>query len=83
MEILARVRAGGRTIDCGIATTKHERAAVLAQRFRVYQRRGYHRPELRVDRDAHDRRAVYFMAVLQSGDATASWLLGSARLVLG
>lgn len=77
-----RVRAVGRTIDCGIATTRHERAAVVAQRFRVYQRRGYHRPGLQVDRDAHDRRAVYFMALLGDG-GTASWLLGSARLVLG
>jgi len=82
MEVLARVRAGGQEIHCGVVTTREERAAVLAQRFRVYQRRGYHRPGLRVDRDAYDRRSVYFLAVLGDGDL-GTLLLGSARLVPG
>lgn len=82
MEVLARVRAGGREIHCGVATTRRERAAVQAQRFRVYQRRGYYRPGLNADRDEHDTSAVYFLAVLP--DAThGALLLGSARLILG
>lgn len=81
MEVLARVRAGGREIACGVATTRQECAAVLAQRFRVYQRSGYHRPGLRLDRDAYDRRAVYFfLAVLGDGEL-AGLLLGGARVV--
>jgi hypothetical protein len=43
MNVLARIQAGGRAIACGLATTKEERAAVLAQRFRDYQRKGYYR----------------------------------------
>jgi hypothetical protein len=35
-----------------------ECAAVLAQRFRVYQRRGYYASGLRDDRDAHDDKAL-------------------------
>ena len=62
MELLLRVGATDRLIDFGVATTKAERAAVLAQRFRVYQRHGYYRAGLRVDRDGYDRKAVYFMA---------------------
>ena len=62
MDVLARLRAGGREIACGVATTGREGAAVLAQRFRVYQRSGYHRPGLRVDRDAYDQNAVYSCA---------------------
>ena len=80
MEVLTRVRAGGREIHCGVVTTRKERAAVLAQRFRVYQRRGYHRPGLRVDRDAYDRQAIYFLAVLKDGEL-GGLLLGSSRLV--
>jgi hypothetical protein len=82
MEILTRVSAGSHDIECGIATTAHEHAAVLAQRFRVYQRRGYHRPGLQHDRDAYDRRAVSFVALLCAGDEPG-FLLGSARLVCG
>jgi len=82
MEILLRVGTAGRLLDFGAATTKAERAAVLAQRFRVYKRHGYHRTGLRVDRDEYDRKAVYFLATLAGGDIPAL-LLGSARLILG
>ncbi len=53
-----------------------------AQRFRVYQRRGYYRPGLANDRDPYDARAAYFLATLSNG-ADARFLLGSARLILG
>ncbi|MBI4522142.1 MAG: hypothetical protein HY701_15000 [Gemmatimonadetes bacterium] len=82
MKVLARIRAGSREIECGLATTKQERAAVLAQRFRVYQRKGYYRPGLQVDRDVHDDKAAYFLATLSDGDL-GRVLLGSARLILG
>jgi hypothetical protein len=54
----------------------------MAQRFRVYQRRGYYRPGLTTDRDAYDARAAYFLATLPDG-ADGRLLLGSARLILG
>lgn len=82
MNVLARIQAGGRAIACGLATTKEERAAVLAQRFRVYQRRGYYRAGLEADRDVYDTNAAYFLAVLPDaklGDV----LLASARLIFG
>jgi hypothetical protein len=82
MDVLARLHAGGRTIECGRATTEDERAAVLAQRFRVYQRKGYYRPGLRVDRDPWDTSAVYFLALLRDEEA-GGVLVGSARLILG
>jgi hypothetical protein len=82
MKVLARIRAGGREIECGLATTRRERAAVLAQRFRVYQRKGYYRDGLRVDRDRWDRQAVYFLALLRD-EENGRVLLGSARLVVG
>lgn len=80
MEVLVRVRSAGRQIDFGVATTGAERVAILAQRFRVYQRRGYYRPG--VDRDEYDRRAIYFLATLSDG-ATTGAMVGSARFVLG
>ncbi len=82
MEVLTRVRAAGRTIDFGVATTSAERAAILAQRFRVYQRRGYYRPGVTVDRDEYDDQAIYFLAMLR-GDQAADAMIGSARFVLG
>ncbi len=82
MNRLARIRAGGRDIEYGLATTKQERAAVLAQRFRVYQCRGYYRPGLRADPDVHDNWALNFLATLPDG-AGRHFLLGSARLILG
>jgi hypothetical protein len=82
LDQLARIRAGGREIEYGLATTNHERAAVLAQRFRVYQRRGYYAPGLPDDRDSHDDKALYFFAALPDG-AGGHFLLGSARLILG
>ena len=80
--MLARIRAGGREIEYGVATTDDERAAVQAQRFRVYQRRGYYRPGLQADCDAYDHAAAYFLATLPDG-AGGRLLLGSARLILG
>jgi hypothetical protein len=82
MTRLTRVRAGGRKIEYGFATTRRERAAVLAQRFRVYRRRGYYAPGLRDDRDAHDGRVLHFLAALPDG-ARGRFLLGSARVILG
>ncbi len=82
MNVLTRIRAGNQEIECGLATTRRERAAVLAQRFRVYQRRGYYRPGLQHDRDEYDNVARYFLAVLDDGTGGA-WLLGSARVILG
>jgi hypothetical protein len=82
MEVLTRVRAAGRQIDFGVATTEAERAAAVAQRFRVYQRHGYYRPGVTADRDEYDDHAVFFLATL-SGGATTDALLGSARFVAG
>lgn len=82
MNVLARIRAGGREIEYAIATTMDERAAVLAQRFRVYQRRGYYQLGLQVDRDVHDDKAAYFLATLPDGDL-GSMLLGSMRVIIG
>jgi hypothetical protein len=82
MEVLFRLQAHGRRIDFGIATTRAERAAVLAQRFRVYQRHAYYQPGLAVDRDVYDRKAVYLAAMLDS-NRTAAVMLGSARLIIG
>src|SRR5262245_28708880 len=82
MNVRVRIRAGGRAIEFGVATTEGERAAVLAQRFRVYRRRGYYRRGLRTDRDAYDSSAAHFLATLpdETGDRV---LLGSARLIIG
>jgi hypothetical protein len=80
MEVLARIRAGGREIERGLATTRQARAALRTQRFRVDQHRGYYRLELRADRDVHDRRATYFLAARYDGDL-GRVLLGSARLI--
>lgn len=82
MKVLARIRVGSREIECGLATTRRERAAVLAQRFRVYQRKGYYRDGLRADRDHWDRKALYFLALLPDGEG-GRVLLGSARLIVG
>jgi hypothetical protein len=82
MKVLARVRAGSRWIECGLATTTEERAAVQVQRFRVYQRRGYYRPGLQADRDEYESSADYFLAVLPDR-AHGGLLLGSARLIRG
>jgi hypothetical protein len=82
METLARLRAGDREIEFGVATTEAESAAVLAQRFPVYQRWGYYRPGLGVDRDVHDDSSVYLLARLR-GAPCDGLLVGSARVVLG
>ena len=83
MDVLTRVRAGGREIHCGLATTRHERAAAQAQRFRVYRRRGYYRSGLHTDHDAYDTKATaYFLALFPTGHH-GGVLLGSARAILG
>src|SRR5262245_45211150 len=82
MNVLARIKADGREIEFGIATTEGERVAVQGQRFRVYQRCGYYRSGLQADCDGYDQSAAYFLATLPeaTGDRI---LLGSARLILG
>jgi hypothetical protein len=82
MEVLARIRVAGRQIDFGVATTPAEREAVLAQRFRIYQRRGYYRPGLTNDRDEYDDRAVHVLAKLR-GRGTTGAIVGSARFIVG
>jgi len=82
METLLRIGAVGCQIDFGVATTRAERAAVLAQRFRVYQRHGYYQPGLELDRDDYDRKAVYLAVILRRARSAAA-LIGSARLILG
>jgi hypothetical protein len=82
MEVLLQIEARGRRIEFGVATTRAERAAVLAQRFRVYQRHGYYQAGLTIDRDDYDRKAVYLAAVLRN-DRPTTVLIGSARLVVG
>jgi hypothetical protein len=82
MDVLARIRAAGRQIDFGVATTARERAAVMAQRFRVYQRSGYYRPGVTTDRDDYDRNAIYVLGVLRDGSGSPV-LVGSARVVPG
>ena len=83
MDVLTRIRAGGREIHCGLATTRHERAAAQAQRFRVCERRGYYRPGLRTDRNVYDTKATaYFLALLPTGHRRGV-LLGSARVIFG
>ncbi len=82
MEVLTRVRTSGRTIDFGVATTEAERAAVVAQRFGVYQRHGYYRPGVTADRDEYDDEAIYFLARL-TGGATTDVVIGSARFIPG
>ncbi len=82
MAVLASLRVTGRPIDFGVATTGAERDAILAQRFRVYQRRGYHRPGLTVERDRYDEGAVYVFAMVRNPDGR-DLLVGSARLVRG
>ena len=82
MEVLVRLRTAGRQIDFGVATTAAECAAILAQRFRVYQRRGYYRPGLTADRDEYDEKSVYILAMLRGGER-ADVMVGSARMVQG
>ena len=82
MEVLARIRTGTRNIEFALATTRRERAPVLAQRFPVDQRKGYYRHGLHVDRDDWERKALYFLATLPDG-ADSRFLLESARVILG
>ena len=82
MDVLARIRVAGRQIDVGVATTHAEREAVLAQRFRIYQRRGYYQPGLTNDRDEYDDRVVYVLAKLRRCRATSA-IVGSTRFVVG
>jgi hypothetical protein len=82
METLLRIGAARGQIDFGVATARGERVAVLTQRFRVYQRYGYYRPGLEVDRDEYDRKAVYLTGTVGTG-RRPDMLIGSARLVVG
>lgn len=82
MELLSEIRTTRHEIDVGVATTEAERAEIIAQRFRVYQRHGYYAAGLTVDLDEHDRRAVHFLAMLRSGRQTGV-IVGSARLIRG
>ena len=83
MQVLATIEAGGHTIDFGVATTRTERQAVLAQRFRVFQRQGYFRKGLRDDRDEYDREAIYFLGRLRGAGPGRGFLVGSTRLIEG
>lgn len=83
MEVLTTIEAGGHTIDFGVATTRTERQAVLAQRFRVFQQQGYFRKGLRDDRDEYDREAVYFLGRLRGAGPGPGFLVGSTRLIEG
>jgi N-acyl-L-homoserine lactone synthetase len=82
MDVLACLRVGGGQIDFGVATTHAEREALLAQRFRIYQRRGYYQPGLANDRDEYDDRAIYVLAKLRRRVATSA-IVGSARFIVG
>ncbi len=83
MEVLATIDAGGHTIDFGVATTREEREAVLAQRFRLFQRQGYYREGVTEDQDEYDREAVYFLGRLKGGGPGRGFLVGSTRLIEG
>src|SRR2546422_7736434 len=82
MEVFVCVRTVGRQIDFGVATTGAERSAIQAQRFRVYQGRGYYRPGLTVDRDEYDEKAIYVLAALDPSQ-TAGQMVGCARFIVG
>jgi hypothetical protein len=83
MEILTTIAIGRHTMDFGVATTHDEREAVLAQRFRVYQREGYYRLGVAEDQDEYDRDAIFFLARLRRTDPVKSVMVGSARLIRG
>jgi hypothetical protein len=83
MKILTTLAMGQHTIDFGVATTREEREAVLAQRFRVYQREGYYRLGVAEDQDEYDREAIFFLARLRRTDPVKSVMVGSARLIKG
>ena len=68
-------------VERGRATTRQERAAVLAQRFRVYPRRGARRDGRRTGRDHWNRWASDFLALLRGEEYGV--LLASARLIVG
>jgi hypothetical protein len=64
MDVLARIDVAGRPIDFGVATTRAEREAVVAQRFRAYLSRGSYQPDLTTDRDEDDDAAAHVLARL-------------------
>ena len=70
MDVILRIGTAGRLIDFGIASARAKRSAVMAQRFRVYQRHGYYRPGLKADRDEYDQGAVSFLARVEGGDGS-------------
>ena len=57
------VPAGNRSIECGVATTSEERAAVHAQRFRARPRRGRCRPGLQANYVVYDA-AISFLTLI-------------------
>ena len=63
--------------EVGLEATRGERAAGLAQRFRIYQRYGYYRAGLEVDRDEYDRKAVYLTATVATGPLMLGYLTTS------
>ncbi len=83
MEILTTIAITRSIIDFGVATTREEREAVLALRFRVYQREGYYREGVVEDQDEWDREAVFFLASLRRSDPVKSLIVGSAGLIRG
>ena len=83
MEVLTTIEAGGHTIDFGVATTREERKAVLAQRFRLYQREGYYHEGVTEDQDEYDEEAIYFVGGLRSAGPGRGFLVSSTRLIDG
>jgi hypothetical protein len=83
MKILSTMAIGRSTLDFGLATTQEEREAVLAQRFRVYQRQGYYREGIVADQDEWDGEAIFFLASLRRSDPLNRIMVGSARLIRG
>ena len=83
MEVLTTIVAGGHTIEFGVATTKAEREAARAQRFRVYQRQGYYREGVTEDQDEYDREAIYFLGRLRGAGPGRGVLVSSTRLIEG
>jgi len=83
MNIITTIAIGRYTLHVGVATTHEEREAVLAQRFRVYQREGYYREDVAEDRDVYDQQAVFFLATLKRSNPAKDLMVGSARLIQG
>jgi hypothetical protein len=68
--------------SCVVARRISEPVATDGPGNRPRRRWGYYAPGLRDDRDAHDDKALYFLATLPDA-AAGHFLLGSARLIVG